>query len=747
MTNVLEIAFDDLFQYKDFMQSGRWGTAPFGVNIPLPNFARLEARSTVFRRGAATIPVCNPSRASIMTGYSPYLTGVFNAEELEERIQPEQVWFYKLKQANYYIGTVGKMFHGYTPVNPKWYTAIYDNDPFVVRWNPAGEATDWGGMYGGGFDGDEDRYYDSMVAEYTENFLAGDALTAAAQGRSWHWQAGFHHPHNPWVAPNRIFEAFPDLSELIIPTEWPLAWELLPFARDYVGMGQQIGTPSPSTWDPEFIIWWKESVRNYMVAVQWADECLGRVLDALEASPFNDDTIIVCWSDHGYHMGDKDRWHKFTLWEEACNAPFMISLPGQTVSRTIWDPVSLIDTGPTVLDYLNISPASDLQGVSILPYCEGGTMDRGMVPSFNFGSASGAIGPMRITVYADGSYEYYDTMEDPSQKNNLALTLPPTDPTFAEHKEMLNLTAKEWGLDLVSEGAILKPGTPFASYLGWEPNINSPVSSLFVIGDAVPENAHSPGYKQMYVDAVNGLPEVPGSVAARIKVPAGMRTLVVLGSIGGSKVVEANDMPNNIVIPSGTNRTVYAGDGDDTISGSVDDPEAVGGGRIIVYGGRGNDIIMGSDGANWELPHDSLYGGAGDDSLRGFAGNDYLEGGAGNDTIIGDSGNDTILADAGSDSINAGAGLDVIIVTGGSHTITGGADADTFVFKRTGQLQTITDFTSADTLDLADFAPIQPVTLTQTGSDVLLTSMAERILLKNTTVAVVGPRIIGATYV
>lgn len=740
--NHLMIAFDDLFNYKDFIQAGgKWGHSPFGIDVPLPNFARLEARSTVFRRAAAVIPVCNPSRAAIMSGYSPYETGVFNVETEFDRVKPEQLWTYHLRKAGYWMGTVGKVFHGYVPLPNSIYAALYDSPRFNVRWTPSGEANRIEGLdnnvSGYGYVGQEKAYYDSMVVEYTHDFLTNTAPGIAATGRNWHWEAGFHHPHVPWAAPQRIFDATP-VDDIIMPADWPLRWDLLPFANEFVGMGGQIGTESPGTWTPEYIEKWRQSVRSYIVAIKFADEKLGEVLDALEASPFNDNTLITCWADHGYHLGDKDRWHKFTLWEESCNTPFMVSLPGQTTTREIWDPVSLVDIGPTVCDVLGVDLPSHYRGVSLKPFCEGGTMERGMVPSFNYGSASGAIGPWRVSVYQDESFEFYNVMTDPWFKDNIALR-DPTNALFLQYRNMLYETCRDWGLDLVTDGAILKPGTPFTSFLGWEPPKDAVTNSVFIMGD-IEERGRSPNYQRMYQSATPWR----GVDQKVVRMPTGVGFLYMLHGTDGM-TVEATDDHNRVVLSGGRNRTVNLGDGDDTLSGHSDDLVGSAGGRILAYGGRGNDWIGGSDGANWDQPHDTLYGGEGNDTLMGFSGNDYLDGGAGNDYLDGGTGNDTLVAGAGNDTLIGGGGTDLLIVTGGSHRLTGGGDADTFRIMRTGQVQTISDMASIDTLDLSDWAAVQPVTVTQAGSNVEVTAALERIVCLNSSAATVASRITGVT--
>ena len=357
---------------------------------------------------------------------------------------------------------------------------------------------------------------------------------------------------------------------------------------------------------------------------------------------------------------------------------------------------------------------------------------------FNYGSASGAIGPWRVSVYQDESFEFYNVMTDPWFKDNIALR-DPTNALFLQYRDMLYETCRDWGLDLVTDGAILKPGTPFTSYLGWEPPKDAVTNSVFIMGDIEPRG-RSPMYQRMYQDATNWR-EADKKV---INMPSGMGVVHMLNGSSGA-TINATDDHNRVVLGGNRNRTVKLGDGDDTLSGHSDLLGGSSGGRILAYGGRGNDWIGGSDGPSWEQPHDTLYGGEGNDTLMGYVGNDYLDGGAQDDVLDGGAGNDTLVAGAGRDTLIGGAGSDTLIVTGGSHRLTGGADADTFRVMRTGQVQTISDMAPADTLDLSDWVGIQPVTITQVGADAVVTAALERIVCLNSSAATVAPRIIGVT--
>lgn len=334
--------------------------------------------------------------------------------------------------------------------------------------------------------------------------------------------------------------------------------------------------------------------------------------------------------------------------------------------------------------------------------------------------------------YQDETFEFYNAMTDPWLTDNIARRNP-TDPLFLQLRDQLYETCREWGLDLVTDSAILRPGTPWTSFLGWEPPAKGVTNNMLILGD-VEHMARTPNYQRMYQIASSWRPADKRTV----RMPGGADFIEMRQDSSGMTVHGSSD-DNWVVLRGGTNRTVYLGDGDDVLSGDPDARTQVSEGRIIAYGGRGNDYMYGSGG------HDHLYGGEGNDSLIGGAGNDYLDGGAGDDYLSAGDGNNTLIGGAGSDTLLGGAGNDLFIITGGSHSMTGGSGADTFRIMRTGQLQTITDLNAEDTLDLSDWAAIQPVRLAQVGAHTEITAGMERLMCLGRTVAAVRPRITGAT--
>jgi arylsulfatase A-like enzyme len=695
--NFLFIVSDDLFSYRRFLRKDRvWGHAPFGIEVPLPGLQKLEARSSVFDRAYCTVPVCGPSRAAVMSGYSPAHTGILaNDSDWKHFLKPEHIWTYQIRRQGYFMGTVGKVFHGYRPQPDGVYSALYDTEKFKMEWFPRTEPTEHGGMHGRGWDGDEHRYYDHNVASTVIEFLE------TYEGKQPFWyEVGFHHPHVPFYAPNRIFESI-NLDEIIMPEDWKLGWDLLPFTAQFWS-GNALG-PNPGEWSEEDIDFWRKTVRNYIANVIWMDEQLERVIDALDASGYADKTIITFYSDHGYHLADKGHWHKFTLWEECAAAPMMVSVPGQK-ARVVDQPVSMMDLGPTCLDYAGAEIRPHHRGMSLREVIEGGEIPDRLIPTFWFGSVAAAIDDFRLILLQDGTAEFYDIVNDPWQTKNLA----GKHPKFAEYRARLIEMAAEWGMCLVEEQVAVTPGTPFASHLGERHEIDQTATQFIAMGD-VQVRARTPGYVRMWStsheedheivlpDHVSEFTFMHASKAAKLRIRGNLK----------DNVIKLGRLANTVV-------HLDLGDGDDTNS--------PGQSYVVAHGGAGNDrLSAGARGGE-------LHGGAGDDYLLGGNRHDLLYGGAGNDTIDGARGNDTIFSGTGTCEIITGPGNNLVTLDGGSNTVQSGNGQNRFVVKRTGQRQLIRGF-SDDVLDLSDWAGLRPIKVVDAGNKVEVTAALERITI------------------
>ena len=166
---------------------------------------------------------------------------------------------------------------------------------------------------------------------------------------------------------------------------------------------------------------WLSAVHAYLACVRWTDEQLGRVLDALDNGPHAKSTIVVLFSDHGYHLGEKQRWSKFSLWERTPHVPLIISVPGG-VKGASDKPVELLSIYPTLIDLCGLPANPRLEGVSLRPLLENPNAPWEHVAISTLGQNNHAVRDQRWRYirYADGSEELYDHKNDPNEWDNLA---------------------------------------------------------------------------------------------------------------------------------------------------------------------------------------------------------------------------------------------------------------------------------------------------------------------------------------
>lgn len=168
---------------------------------------------------------------------------------------------------------------------------------------------------------------------------------------------------------------------------------------------------------------WREAVQGYNASVSFTDDMVGRLLTALENGPMADNTIVVLWTDHGYHLGQKEHWEKFALWEQTTRVPLIISAPGEfAAGKNCSEPVSLLDIYPTLNELCGIPLSTKLDGLSLVPLLKDPTIDtsRAVVCTQDFNNHAIRSDRWRYIRYADGSEELYDQLEDPENFYNLA---------------------------------------------------------------------------------------------------------------------------------------------------------------------------------------------------------------------------------------------------------------------------------------------------------------------------------------
>lgn len=430
--NVLFIALDDMNDWIQLLDSN----AP----IKTPNLKRLAQKGMLFTQAYCASPSCNPSRTTVLTGKMPSSTGVYNNATDWKGAMPDAVTLPGYFMANdYHVEGAGKIFHHH--MNGAFHDTASFHEFLQMPWPPDapmpkpklnglkwyGSAnTDWGGWPGKG-----SLHVDARTVNYITGKLAG------AYKQPFFLAAGIFRPHMPFFVPEEYFRRYPagqvqmpevradDLED--IPSGGMKLWEETRWFFDGMMKAEK---QQPGTW--------KEAVRAYQASASFADAQVGKILDALEASPCAGNTIIVLWSDHGYHLGEKQHWEKFTLWEKTTHVPFIVVAPGITRpgSRCV-TPVSLVDIYPTLIELCGLDPRPELDGNSLLPLLKDpeAVWDRPALMTYGRGNHALRSGKWRYIRYADGTEELYDQEKDPHDYLNVA-----GDPENAEVIEAL----KKW---------------------------------------------------------------------------------------------------------------------------------------------------------------------------------------------------------------------------------------------------------------------------------------------------------------
>ena len=407
--NVLFIAIDDL---NDWV--GVYGGHP---QAKTPNMDRLATRGTTFMNAHCQAPICNPARASMISGLLPSNTGIYFLQPglrgVSENADAETMFQY-FKRQGYYLTTRGKIFHA------KSIEAETDSfDEIVPATLPMprpksrlssneSRAWDWGAW----FEKDEDTQ-DFQTALWGAKRLK----ELADKEQPFFMAIGFSKPHVPLYVPQKWFDLYPQET-----LEMP---EVLATDRDQLSdYAKQLtwGHVAPKH---DWVVKaneWKPLVQSYLACISYVDHCVGTLLEGLEHSGAGDNTLIVLWSDHGFHLGEKMHWAKRTLWEESTRVPMMIAGPGLLANNELSKPVGLIDIYPTLVDLCSLPPKKSLDGVSLRPLLTIRNAFWGRPAITTFGPNNHSIRSeyWRYIRYDNGSEELYDHRKDQRERVNLA---------------------------------------------------------------------------------------------------------------------------------------------------------------------------------------------------------------------------------------------------------------------------------------------------------------------------------------
>jgi arylsulfatase A-like enzyme len=402
-----------------------------------PNMERLARRGTWFTKAYNAAPVCAASRAAFLTGVHPSKSGAYyNAQAWRRTSAPiagATTVHGQFLAHGYLVAGFGKIDHtpyqsdtldDYTP----GFRALHrDRDdgvpsdaelvphilPGTMRHpDPGYEATRFGAL-----PDDWDLDEPGKLQEDTVNANRTIEFLGQEHDRPFFATCGFWRPHSLNIVPKRYFDLYP-LDGVEIPSSY-LAGDL----EDVPAPGRWRATKRGTHAAVVNNGLWREYLRSFYAATTYIDEQIGRVLDALDASPYADNTVVVFASDNGFHAGEKDLWSKFALWEQTNRVVFCVSVPGMEpqLSET---PVGLIDLYPTLLALCGL-PApetQELDGHDLTPILRGESEERGRPVLSTFGQGNHSIRDRRFRYirYANGEEELYDHDRDPHEWRNLA---------------------------------------------------------------------------------------------------------------------------------------------------------------------------------------------------------------------------------------------------------------------------------------------------------------------------------------
>ena len=415
--NVLFIAVDDL---NDWV--GVLGGHPDTIT---PNLDRLARRGVLFANAHCAAPACNPSRVALLTGRRPHSSGVYVNPQPWRPVMPDVVTLPQHFMAHgYHARGGGKIFHGRYEDKASWHVWFNSgNHPPLSRKERANPHSRAGGIVWGNLhDTPVDQMVDHRLASWAVEFLR------ERHDKPFFLGCGFKKPHMAWQVPGKYYDKFP-VDKVTVPEVPDGDLDDIPAAGIRIAKPQGDHKTVTSTDN------WAYAVQGYLATINFVDEQIGRVLDALDDSPHAKNTIIILWGDHGWHLGEKKHWRKFSLWEEATKAPLMMVVPGLTTPNSVCTtPVDFMNIYPTLADLCGLPLGKDLDGVSMRPLLENvkAKWERPAMTTHGRGNNAVRTPKWRYIRYADGSEELYDHGEDPMEWKNVA-----SEPQYSSLKKRL----------------------------------------------------------------------------------------------------------------------------------------------------------------------------------------------------------------------------------------------------------------------------------------------------------------------
>ena len=447
--NVLFIAIDDL---NDWV--GCFGGHPQAIT---PNIDQLAKRGIRFTNAHCAAPLCGPSRTAIFTGRQPFRTGMYNNNDKGWYKKHKKVrLFPKAIEAGGYVtyGT-GKLLHSgskglfqneyytgqrwspfpskevkYTKAelsskgsaNPRHVVRLGQRE-YVLPFNrmpsdrspndPKGESFDWAAL-----DVPDNAMGDGKITDW-----AIGELKKHEASKPFFMAVGYYRPHIPLYAPKKYFDLYGGMDIKLPPVQKDDLKDLSPTGRKWALEAATAGSHATTVKHDQ----WQAAVKGYLACVTFVDAQVGRLLAQLEAQGQVKNTWVILWSDHGWHLGEKQHWGKWTGWQRSTRVPLVVVPPAESKDKYALgaecdNPVGLIDLYPTLLDICNLPKVARLDGVSLHSMLENPRManDRLVVTTFDKGNHALSGTRWRYIRYQDGSEELYNRQDDPNEWVNLA---------------------------------------------------------------------------------------------------------------------------------------------------------------------------------------------------------------------------------------------------------------------------------------------------------------------------------------
>jgi len=424
--NVLIISVDDMNDWVGCMGHQQALT---------PNIDRLAEEGMLFLDAHVAAPVCNPSRVSFYTGLHPFNSKVYENGDHMRVKNPDVITMPQyFRSHGYKADAGGKTFHD---VSSHHDVMSFDS---YYWWHPSGEkgSPNHGSPYSVEPDPEPIPRPHAGIAKFTKRNFDWASLDENDRPLT-HWpdykvaswacdylkkdhdkpfflNVGIFRPHIPWYNPKKYVEMYPLDKIQLPPIKDDDLNDLGVFARE-----RALDRSSKHALVKEKGLW-KKAIQAYLASISFADDQVGRVLKTLRESRYAKNTIVVFWSDHGYHLGEKGHWHKRTLWERSTNIPLIIKAPGVTKEGTRFNlPVNAVDIYPTLLDLCGLPKKEDLDGENLITWIDKPNQEKRTHSLTTWKKGNHAITTkyFRYIRYHNDEEELYHKINDPDEWNNL----------------------------------------------------------------------------------------------------------------------------------------------------------------------------------------------------------------------------------------------------------------------------------------------------------------------------------------